>query len=188
MSAPDYILTTPRLGLRLWQTDDLVPFSQLNADDEVMRYFPNTLTSGQTREFFDRIQAAFDEKGYGLWATELLATREFIGFVGFSHPRFDEWFTPCVEIGWRLRRDMWGRGIAPEGAAACLRYGFDTLGFDKIYSFTATNNLPSERVMRKIGMEKAGEFNHPNIEPNSPLRRHVLYRIVRNSPTNAGFT
>lgn len=183
MNPADYILSTSRLGLRLWRETDIAPFAAMNADADVMRYFPSIMTTEQTMAFYERIAATFAERGYGLWAVDMLQTGEFIGFIGFSHPRFDEWFTPCVEIGWRLRSDMWGHGLATEGAAECLHYGFDKLGFRDIYSFTAVQNLPSERVMQKIGMTRLGEFDHPVLAPESPLRRHLLYRI-----TSAEFT
>ena len=74
-----------------------------------------------------------------------------------------------------MKRDAWGQGYATEAARACLDYGFSQLGMQKIYSWTALSNTPSERVMQKIGMERVGEFDHPMIEAGHPLQRHVLY-------------
>ena len=74
---------------------------------------------------------------------------------------------------------MWGQGFATEAAIACLQYGFETLGFDKVFSFTAVINTNSEKVMQRIGMTPIGYFDHPKIEKSSVLCRHVLYRINR---------
>jgi RimJ/RimL family protein N-acetyltransferase len=80
-----------------------------------------------------------------------------------------------VEIGWRLKKEAWGCGYATEAAGECLRHGFEGLGLEKIYSFTAALNTRSENVMKKIGMKSAGEFDHPSIRKGLPLCRHVLY-------------
>jgi ribosomal-protein-alanine N-acetyltransferase len=105
----------------------------------------------------------------------------FVGFVGLSVPRFEAHFTPCVEIGWRLAREHWGRGYAGEGARAALAFGFDALGLDEIVSFTVPRNLRSRRVMERIGMacDPAGDFDHPALPEGHALRRHVLYRMAR---------
>src|SRR5262249_46282144 len=97
-----------------------------------------------------------------------------------SVPRFDAHFTPCVEIGWRLSADHWGRGYATEGAAAALAFGFNVLGLPQVVSFTAAPNLRARRVMEKIGMKHDPEddFDHPSLSEGHPLRRHVLYRVV----------
>ena len=124
-----------------------------------------------------RISAFFDENGYGLYALELRSTGEFIGFTGFTKPAFDAWFTPCIEIGWRLRQECWGQGFATEAARACLDHAFQKLALDKIFSFTAVPNTRSEKVMQRIGMIKLGEFDHPRVAPGHRLRPHVLYEI-----------
>ncbi|MCB0586152.1 MAG: GNAT family N-acetyltransferase [Phaeodactylibacter sp.] len=172
-----YLFSTPRLGFRHWKEADLPAFTAINEDEAVMEYFPAALSPEETRKFFQRILRHFRDHGYGLFAVDRLDTGRFIGFIGFSHPRFEAFFTPCVEIGWRLAKAEWGQGLATEGAIACLKYGFGQLGFREVYSFTATTNLASERVMQKIGMEKVGEFGHPLLNEDSPLYRHVLYRI-----------
>lgn len=172
-------LETSRLRLRDWIETDLEPFSALNADDEVMRYFPSTLTNEETLRFYHSILDEFKECGFGLYAVEEKETKEFIGFIGFHRALFEAEFTPCIEIGWRLKKEAWGKGYATEGAAACLHYGFNELGFSDIYSFTADINTPSKNVMRKIGMNFMKTFNHPKVEKDSPLNKHVLYHIHR---------
>ena len=171
---------TPRIVLRDWTEKDIAPFAGMNSDPDVMRYFPSILTHDKSREFFDRITSAIAEKGYGLFAAELVETGEFMGFIGFSNPKFEAWFTPCIEIGWRLDKKFWGKGLATEGAAACLKAGFEELGFGKVYSFTSEINIPSRRVMEKIGLFYIGDFDHPNVSDESVLKKHVLYGIERN--------
>ena len=174
-----YILSTERIGLRRWVTSDQEPFIRMNADPAVMEYFPRLYTPEESIAMIGRIDAFFNEYGYGLYALELLSTGEFIGFTGFAKPSFDSWFTPCIEIGWRLRQEFWGAGLATEAARACLDHGFQTLGLSEIFSFTALLNTRSERVMQRIGMTKLGEFDHPRLEPGHPLRPHVLYGIEK---------
>ncbi len=114
--------------------------------------------------------------GWGLWALE--APEGFIGFTGLSVPRFEADFLPAVEVGWRLARSAWGKGYASEAASASLRYGFEEMGLEEVISFTARTNLPSERVMQRIGMVRTGEFDHPVLPEGHRLRRHVLYRAA----------
>jgi RimJ/RimL family protein N-acetyltransferase len=172
---PTHILSTPRLLLRRWADSDVEPFVHMNRDPEVMRHFPRLYTAEESAAMVARAEACFDQHGYGLFALELKATGEFIGYTGFAKPGFESWFTPCTEIGWRLKKEAWGKGYATEAASACLDYGFQQLGMEKVFSWTALSNTPSERVMQRIGMTRLGEFDHPRIEAGHPLRRHVLY-------------
>ena len=169
-------METPRLRLRSWGEADLKPFIRLNADERVMRYFPKTLTAEETEAFYRAIQDEFKEYGFGLYAVEVKENNEFIGITGLHRAVFEADFTPCVEIGWRLKQEAWGKGYATEAASACLEYGFNELGFREVYSFTAVVNTPSQRVMQKIGMRYVKNFQHPKIEAGSPLHEHVLYR------------
>ncbi|MCO6478375.1 MAG: GNAT family N-acetyltransferase [Phaeodactylibacter sp.] len=172
-----YLFTSPRLGFRQWQDDDLPALTALNQDEAVMEHFPATQSAEETRRQYRRFQALFRDYGYGPYAVGRLESGRFIGFIGFAHPRFESFFTPCIEIAWRLARPEWGQGLATEGALACLDYGFTRLGLTEVFAFTTTTNKASERVMQKIGMEKVGTFGHPALEEDSPLYRHVLYRI-----------
>jgi RimJ/RimL family protein N-acetyltransferase len=173
-------LATPRLRLRHWRDDDLAPFAALNADPEVMRYFPATLTRAQSDEFVTYIQAIMAPQGWGLWAVEVPEVSPFIGFVGLNRVQFEAHFTPAVEVGWRLDRHHWGNGYASEGAAAALTFAFDQLATPEVVSFTSTVNERSIKVMRRLGMthDRGEEFDHPRV-PDGPLRRHVLYRMRR---------
>lgn len=168
---------TKRLIFRDWMEQDLDEFRRMNQDSRVMEYFVKPLTEEETDQFYHRIQEEFRTYGYGLYAVETRQNKDFIGFIGFHWANFKSEFTPCIEIGWRLKQEAWGNGFATEGAKACLDYGFHTLGLKQIYSFTSKINTPSENVMKKVGMVKVTEFEHPNIIEGNPLRKHVLYSI-----------
>jgi len=177
----DAVMETPRLRLRTWRESDREPFAALNADARVMEFFPACLSRAESDAGVDRVLAHFRERGFGLYATELAASAQFIGFVGLNTPEFEAHFTPCVEIGWRLTADSWGRGIATEAAQAVVRHAFEKLRITKLVSFTVPLNVRSRRVMEKLGMthDPADDFLHPGVPEGHPLRHHVLYRIAR---------
>ena len=174
-------LQTPRLILRRWRDGDLAPFADLNADPEVMEHFPATLTTEETAAFIRHAEAGFEERGFGWWAVELRTGGDILGFVGLHQvdPPFP--FAPAVEIGWRLARPAWGYGYATEAANAALAFGFTTLDLDEIVAFTVPANRRSQAVMTRLGMVRdlAGDFDHPTLSADQPLRPHVLYRLDR---------
>ena len=153
----------------------------MNADPRVMEFFPTRLDRKASDAAAGRIEARIAERGWGLWAAEIRATREFIGFIGLQPPIVELPCSPCVEVGWRLAQGYWGKGYASEGARAALGYGFEKLGLDEIVSFTVPTNRRSRAVMERLGMveDKAGSFEHPSIAPGSPLRLHCLYRLSK---------
>jgi RimJ/RimL family protein N-acetyltransferase len=172
-------LDTERLRLRQWRASDRTPFAELNADPRVMEFFPSRLDRQASDALAERIEAKIAQRGWGLWAAELRATGEFIGFIGLQPPAAQLPCSPCVEVGWRLAQRYWGKGLATEGARAALAFGFGKLGLDEIVSFTVPANRRSRAVMERLGMQedKAGAFEHPSIPPGSPLRLHCLYRL-----------
>lgn len=176
-------LQSARLVLRSWHTSDFLAFAKLNADSEVMRYFPKMLSRAESDALANSIQQQIAKNGWGLWAAALQETREFIGFIGLSEKPEDSGIpnAPMLEVGWRLARPFWGNGYAPEGAQLALRFAFGTLNVSEVYSFTALENRASRRVMEKIGMSNTHkDFDHPDIATHHPLRRHCLYRISAN--------
>jgi RimJ/RimL family protein N-acetyltransferase len=175
------MVESDRLLLRNWEKRDREPFARLNADARVMEFFPACLSRAESDFMVDRMEEHFREHGFGLWAAELREERLFIGFVGLAVPKFEAHFTPCVEIGWRLAADYWGRGLATEGAQVVVRHAFEALKLEALVSFTVPANLRSRRVMEKIGMthRPSDDFDHPNLPEGHALRRHVLYRLRR---------
>ena len=154
-----------------------------------MEFMPGLLSQDESDALIDHIESHFREHGFGLCAVELRQDHSFIGYVGLAVPRFRTSFTPCVEIGWRLSAEYWGRGLATEGAREVVRYAFGHLGLEDLVSFTVPNNWRSRRVMEKLGMthNPADDFNHPNLPKEHPLRRHVLYRLRRAEFRSAPF-
>ena len=110
-----------------------------------MEFMPARLDRAESDALAARIRGHIRDRGFGWWALEVPGVAPFIGFVGLSVPQFDAHFTPCVEIGWRLAADHWGKGYATEAARLALAYGFATLGLAEIVSFTARSNLRCKR-------------------------------------------
>jgi len=170
------MIETPRLVLRRWKESDREPFARINADPRVMEFFPACLTREESDALIARAERHFETHGFGAFAAELRPSGELAGFIGLMVPRFEAYFTPCVEIGWRLGADYWNQGLATEGAYAILQFGFGALALAEVVSFAVRDNLRSLRVMEKIGMRYDGEFDHPSLPEGHRLRRHVLYR------------
>lgn len=173
-------IETERLRLRQWKPADREPFAMLNADPRVMEFFPSPLTRAESDAMADRCGSLIQERGWGFWAAEYKATGTFIGFVGLHTPSALLPFSPCVEIGWRLAFEQWGKGFASEAAKGALDIGFRALGLHEIVSFAAIGNLRSRAVMERLGMRDSGTFEHPQIPQGSSLRLHCLYRLPRN--------
>lgn len=180
MAAP-IELQTPRLLLRQWRDDDLTGFAALNADPEVMRFFPACLDQAQSHALAARIRGHFAEHGFAPWVLQRRDSGAFIGVTGLLRVGFSAPFTPAVEIAWRLDRAHWRQGFAREAASAALACGFERLGLTQIVAFTTRDNLPSQGLMQRLGMRRdaADDFDHPALAAGHPLRRHVLYRLRR---------
>lgn len=183
---PKIILSTERLILRTWKPSDTLLMTAISSDPMVMEYFPATQDFTATQALINHINQHYEKFGYAAYAVEIKDTHEFIGFVGLNHPTFEIpnfqlKGLPIVEIAWRLSSKHWGQGYATEAAKAVLHYAFIELNLLEIISFTVPANAKSRRVMEKIGLHHSEEddFDHPKLEDDSPLKRHVLYRITR---------
>lgn len=178
---PAHIITTERLILRPWKDEDFAPFAGMNADPLVREFFPSVLTRKESDVSIRYLRDAYAKDGFCFSAAELIPTGEFIGFIGIGAMNFavPGVAQPAVEIGWRLARAHWGKGLATEGARGVLRYAFETLKLPEIVAITVPANVRSRRVMEKIGMTHHPEldFDHPRLPEGHPMRRHVLYAI-----------
>jgi len=171
---------TERLQLRQWVSSDRDAFAAMSADSQVMEYFPDTLSRSESDAIAEACATLIAERGWGVWAAELLDTKEFIGFVGLHIPRTDLPCSPCVEILWRLARPYWGHGYATEAAISVLKVGFEQLHLQEIVSFAVVSNHRSRAVMKRLNMIDTGEtFEHPEVPESSHLREHCLYKISR---------
>ena len=166
-------LTTTRLRLRNWQDADLEPFASLNADPRVMEHYPATLDRAQSDAFAIRARTKLAERGFGLWALEVRDGAPFVGYVGLAEPSFQAHFTPCIEIGWRLAYDHWGRGYASEAASAVLEHAFGVLALSEIVAFTAVGNRRSRRVMERLGMHRV---------QSDTLITPAFLKVIRSGP------
>jgi RimJ/RimL family protein N-acetyltransferase len=170
-----YLFTSQRLGFRQWTERDIEPMAAINADPEVMEFFPATKTLGETCDFISRMQAQFIAKGFCYWAVDVLQSDRFIGFIGLSEQSFLSPYTPCTDIGWRLATAAWHRGYATEGAQRCLSYGFESLKLNSIKAIAPAVNRRSIAVMTKAGMTPAATFSHPLLLDDERLRQCVVY-------------
>ena len=171
-------LVTPRLVLRQWLPKDLPEFAALNADPEVMRYFPSVLDRQTSDALAAKAEALIAERGWGFWVAEDRASGQLAGMIGLHIPAPELPFSPCVEVGWRLARRFWGQGRATEGAKGALDFAWNVLKLEEVVSFTAVLNKPSQAVMQRLGMmPDAQTFLHPALPAEHILAEHCLYRI-----------
>ena len=127
-----------------------------------------------------KIQSLISARGWGFWAVEEKKSKRFLGFVGLHVPLPELPFSPCVEIGWRLAKEYWGKGYATEAAKASLEVAFGPLNLTEVYSFTPVGNTRSRAVMERLNMlNTRNNFEHPNVPVGNPLREHVLYKLTK---------
>lgn len=172
----EYIIKSERLGLRNWLPSDEVPFIDMCKDELVMEHFPKPLSKEETLGLISRLDNHFKEHGYCYFALDLLDSGEFIGFTGLAKQTWESDFTPCVDMGWRLKRSAWGKGYATEAAGACLEAAYSKFGLEEVLAFTTDTNHASQKVMTKIGMQYAGTVQHPAIINDSRFEHCVVYK------------
>jgi RimJ/RimL family protein N-acetyltransferase len=150
------VLRTERLLMRGFTQHDFEPFATIVSDPEVVRYLDDGAPI--SREDCWRGMALFmghwSLRGYGWWGVEDRRTGAFLGRIGLYYP--EGW--PCIEIGWLLRRDVWGAGLATEGAIAALDFAFDVVGARHVISLIDPRNTRSIRVAEKIGEQYESEM------------------------------
>lgn len=178
MTARFGTIRTARLLMRRWRDSDREPFAAMNADPAVRRYFPDLLDRAASDTSIDRMEALFDQQGFGLWALEVTGTGEFIGFTGLNPMPRGVPGVGGMEVGWRLAESAWHHGYATEAATAAVGVAFGGAGLAELWSMTAVVNEPSQAVMRRIGMTRYASFEHPRIKRGHPLRPHVVYRLA----------
>ncbi|MFI1677709.1 MULTISPECIES: GNAT family N-acetyltransferase [unclassified Streptomyces] len=156
-------IRTPRLLLRRWHDDDLAPMADINADPRVMHWVEGGPVHDldRTAEDIERWEEEWDDEGFGLFAVELLASGELIGFTGLSVPEFLPEVLPAVAISWRLGSQFWGQGYASEAAQATLEFALQDRGLDRVISIDRIGNETSANVIRKLGMVPDRETTHP---------------------------
>ncbi len=176
-------IETERLVLRKWEERDLDGMVEMNSDPRVMEFFPAVMSREESAHMLERLIARQADLGFAFPAVEDRTSGRFLGFCGLNIPTYPKPlpFDPCVEIGWRLIPDAWGKGIAQEAARIWLGFGFETLDVTEIVSFTTETNLRSQKLMQRLGLvtDATDDFDHPMLEEGHPLLRHVLYRLTK---------
>jgi RimJ/RimL family protein N-acetyltransferase len=174
-----YRLETERVILRNWRSSDYALFASMNADPEVMRYFPSILERLESDELSAKFDNLVSKNGWGFWIAERKSDSAFLGIVGLN--QIDDLpVDNCVEVAWRLAKEHWGNGYATEAAKAALHFAFSILEQDRVAAFTAIGNSASQKVMSRLGMKDRQEnFLHPRVPQSSGLKEHVHYQIDR---------
>lgn len=166
-----HAITTGRLLLRRWRAEDVDPFAAICSDPEVMRHIGcgATRTRDQSAASIQAYETDWEEKGYGLFAVELLDSNRLIGFTGLTEPSFLPEIMPAVELGWRFARECWGNGYATEAARAALDFGLVTLRIPEIVSICQAGNHASDRIAEKLGMR----FDRETLDPSCDRLVHI---------------
>jgi len=164
------ILETPRLLLRAQTLEDTDALARILSDPETMRYYRAPYDRAGVEQWIERSRQRYKNDGVGLWAMILKSTNELIGDCGITRQEVNgEYF---YEIGYHLRRDYWGQGLATEAAIACREWGFRHLKTDRLISIIRPENLPSRRVAERNGMTIWREVEWRGF-------RHYLYSVER---------
>lgn len=171
-----YLFKSQRLGFRTWLPSDLPAFSIMNADPETMTFFQHPLSKKESKALMDRMTRLYADLGHCYFAVDLLESGEFLGMIGLGTKSFKAAFTPCIDIGWRIRKEYWNHGYSTEGAARCLEYAKE-LGIKEVYSLASSKNLASIRVIQKIGMRYEYDFEHPDLLEHPRLQPCSLFKI-----------
>lgn len=167
----DEILTA-RLRLRRWRPDDLHALAEIFAQSEVWHFpFGRGFTAEESERFLAHRIAVQEAGGWIDWAVESLEDDRLIGYIGLSEPTFLPEIMPAVEVGWRLDPEVWGRGLATEGARAAVADGFSHPELHEIVSIYQPENEASGRIMAHLGMHFDRDTRHPT--------RDIALRVYR---------
>ena len=177
-----YLIDTERLGLRKLIKDDCNYLQKMLGDSQTMIYYPATYSIDEVNNWINRSIKSYHKNGFGLWAVILKETNSFIGQCGISLQKIDGKTVP--EIGYHINKKHWNHGYATEAAKASLNYGFQYLNLEKIFIHTYINNIPSQRIAKKIGMKKVKEYNK-QIKSHNVIWRHVVFEKSKKETTCA---
>jgi len=168
------MIDTQRLLLREMGPSDLPALRKILQDAEVMYAYEHAFDEDEVRAWYDKQRRNYREDGFGLWAVVLKETGEMIGDCGLTWQ--DCGGDRVLEIGYHLQKAHWHRGYAIEAAAACKRWAFDTLSADEVFSIIRENNVPSQNVAKRNGMEVRKTFIKHYYGMDMP---HLAFSIKR---------
>lgn len=178
---PAFHLDTERLILRDWREEDIAPFHAICSDPHVMATLGPLMSRGEVAALVARMYRMQVELGHCFWAMERKEDSALIGWCGIVRGAAGTPIAGKPEAGWRMTPSAWGKGYASEAAAASLQWAFANLPDEAVWAITSVGNYRSRAVMERIGMvyDPALDFNHPQVPADSPLLRHVTYRMDR---------
>ena len=131
------IIETERLILRTWKKEDARSYFQINQDLKVIEFLRGPLTMEQVNDFIPAVNRHHAELGYTLWAACLKETDELIGFIGLNYTdffsKFDSHFTPAVEVGWRLGRNIGAKALPRKGLVLPWSMGLNGVVLKKLF-------------------------------------------------------
>lgn len=177
------MIVTERLLLDRWCDDYRDAAAVMNADAEVMHWFPGTMSRAETDAQIDRQVAALQALGYCFWPVVRRDDGRFIGLAGLKEGAPATPLEGALEIGWRFAKHSWGQGYATEAARAALAHGFADPAVTRIGAITAADNRASWGVMERLGMhrDEDGDFDHPLVPAGHRACRHITYFVDRAS-------
>jgi ribosomal-protein-alanine N-acetyltransferase len=164
------VIETERLRLRPLSLDDVDDLSVVLADPETMKWYPAPFDRAGVVRWIRKQHERYERDGFGLLGIEERATGAFLGDCGPTIQPVDG--EPHVELGWHVRRDRWGEGIATEGGVACREWCWRNLDADHVISLIRPENRQSWRVAEKLGMTVWKETIHAGLV-------HRVYRLDR---------
>jgi RimJ/RimL family protein N-acetyltransferase len=176
-------LETERLILREWRDEDRAPFYAMSSDPRVMATLGPLMTRAESDALIDRVRARQVDYGHTVWALERKADAAFLGWCGIVLAPDGIPVAGQPEIGWRLAHHAWGQGYAREAAITSLDWAFGVRNMERVWAYTSHGNTRSWGLMERLGMKRHLDldFDHPTVPDGSPLKRHIVYSIGRNS-------
>lgn len=171
------IFETERLFARKLTRKDFQGLCRILQDPEVMYAYEHAFSDGEVTEWLERQLLRYEKDGFGLWAVILKKTGQFIGQCGLTMQDWDGRRVP--EIGYLFQKAYWHRGYATEAAKGCKKYAFETLRLPRVYSIIRDNNLPSQKVAQRNGMQVCGK----QIKQYYGMEMPHLVLCVENKPS-----
>lgn len=155
-----FMIETKRLGLRLFQKEDIDNLSELNSDPDVRAFFPDgTQSREQTEARMNDFISYYEEKGLPCFVMFELESNEFVGRCGFGLVETGE-----IEVGYLLHKKFWGKGLASEALTKLLEWAKQNITADYIIAFAPLEHIASQRVMQKCGMEHYKNDNAKGVQ------------------------
>ena len=132
----------------------------------MMRYYPHPFSRDDSRAWIEKQRRRYVDDGHGLWAMDLLASGELVGDCGVTVQHVDG--VHETEVGWHVKRELWGQGLAVEAGRAVIAHARGELGLTRLISLVRPENLQSRRVAEKLGMTIEKETEYKGL-------RHYVY-------------